>query len=980
MSRDRLLEWWRVRRADAAVVALVVVFFGLFFARVFADHRFIVKADALFYTYPLRTVAWEMIRSGQLPLWTPFLLSGYPLVSVALLAVCYPLTWGHLFLPGHWAEQVYALAPFLLSPITTYAYAREIGRSRTAALLAGLSFGYGGMMCGILSYSGMLTNSLVWAPLVLVFIDRARRRPFARCLLGATAAYAMSVLAGHAQSYVYAGALALAYGVFISLLSVLKAGGKAQRPQLTPGHWRPLAVATGAVALAGGLAAVQLFETFRATRISVRSTLTYDVFSEGSFTLREALLSMGAQIYHYVDSGTYVTPLALVLALVAVVCGCLRTRATDARVWFWTVVAIVAFLLLLGANTPLNRVVYQVPVLNKFRVPSRHTFEWTFAVSILASYGWDMAAVYLARRRAGTAGEPKKVNTHARYFEVLGVLVLMTATAIVGLLWWRAIVQWREPNQPIFTALPERFYWLWKLGFTALVLTLTWCGFKLVRRPPLRKFVLVAAIALACFVEAHATIACWWGGFGSLPAARFQAVSGATRFLQQFPVTENRVYTRVAMFSEEFNAPPRLEAANLTMLHGLHNVAGMEPLISERYSRALSGVGPDSVMPRAGLPPNDDLFGERSQVLDLLNTTHVVTYAGTLQIVEDPVVRREGIAVSKLDLSSTLPPGASVQLTGSALASDQLALVTSLSNSVTEPQGSLVAHVSVLTQDGRRVELNLRAGIDTAEWAHERPDVRAVVAHELATVFDGRTGDPPGSFNALRYWTRLHFGAALSVRRVEISNVSRGATLSVWKASLASAGQQTSTLLTRETRSDSWTPVYEYDRVQILRNSRALPRAWLVAEAEAVDGEEALHRIRGESSQAFDPRRTALLEVRPEELPSLPGGAVSTDSSVHIVSYEADRLVIETSAPTATVLVLSEMFYPGWEATVDGRPTRIMLTDYLLRGVALEPGRHRLEMRYTAPGARTGAIVSAGTLLFLGGLFVYARRARRMSS
>lgn len=978
MNRDRLLEWWRVRRADATVVALVAVFFALFFARVFADHRFIIKADALFYTYPLRTVAWEMLRSGQLPLWTPLLLSGYPLVSVALLAVCYPLTWGHLFLPGHWAEQVYALAPFLLSPLTTYAYAREIGRSRLAAMLAGLSFGYGGMMCGILSYSGMLTNSLLWCPLVLLFIDRARRRPFARCLLGATAAYAMSVLAGHAQSYIYAGALAFAYGLFISVLSVANAAGKAQRPQLKWVHWRPLAVATCALALAFGVAAVQLFETFSAARTSVRSALSYEVFSEGSFTLREALLSLGAQIYHYVDSGTYVPPLALILALVAIVCAALRTRVVDARVWFWTVVAIVAFLLLLGANTPLNRVVYQVPVLNKFRVPSRHTFEWTFAVSILAAYGWDAAAAYLARRRARTVGaEPRKHNRHARYFKVLAVLALLTATTTVGLLWWRAIVQWREPNQPILTALPERSYWLWKLGFTALVLALTWCGFKLVKLRPLRKFVLVTAIALACFVEAHATVACWWAGFGSLPKARFETVSGATRFLQQFSPTENRVYTRVAMFSEEFNAPPRLEAANLTMLHGLHNVAGMEPLISERYSRALSGVGPDSVMPRGGLPPNDDLFGERSHVLDLLNTTHIVTYAGTLQIVEDPVIRREGIAVSKLDLSSTLPPGASVQLTGSALASDQLALVTSLSNSVTEPQGSLVARVLVLAQDGRRIELNLRAGIDTAEWAHERPDVRAVVAHELATVFDGRPGDSPGSFTALRYWTRLQLGAALAVRRVEISNVSSGATLSVWKASLANAGRQTSTLLTRETRSASWMPVYEYDRVQILRNSRALPRAWLVGEAEAVDGEEALHRVRGESPQAFDPRRTALLEVRPDELPSLPGGAVSTDSSARIVSYEPARLVIETSAPTATVLVLSEMFHPGWEATVDGRATRIMLTDYLLRGVALEPGRHRVEMTYTAPAARMGAIVSAGTLFFLGGLFVYARRRDR---
>ena len=591
MNRERWRDWWRERRIDAPMLALIVLFFGFFFARVVANHRFIIRADSLFYTYPLRTVAWGMLRNGQLPLWTPLLLSGYPLSSVSLLALAYPLTWGYLFLPGHWAEQVYAMAPFLLSPLTTYAYAREIGRSRTAALLAGLSFGYGGMMCGILAYSGMLTNSLMWTPLILLFTDRARTRPFARCLLGATAAFSMAVLAGHAQSYVYAGVLAIVYAGFLSVHSVFKGSSGSRRRWFEWADWRPLAVAGGACVLGTGIAAFQLFETFTAARLSVRNTLTYDVFSEGSFTLREALLSLGAQVYHYVDSATYVPPLALVLAATAIVSAFLRARTIDPRVWFWTVIGVVAFVLLLGANTPLNRVAYQLPIINKFRVPSRHTFEWTFAISILAAYGWDVWAGYFARRRERRPGNEHMKDKSRRRSSELVALTLLATTAAVSFLWWHAIVQWREPNQRILTALPEHSYWIWKLAFTVLLLTLTWCGFGLVAAPRLRKFVLLATVVMACFVEAHATAACWWAGFRSLPEARFEAVSGATRFLQQFPATENRVYTRVAMFSEEFNAPPRLESANLTMMYGLQNVAGMEPLISERYSRALGGVG-----------------------------------------------------------------------------------------------------------------------------------------------------------------------------------------------------------------------------------------------------------------------------------------------------------------------------------------------------------------------------------------------------
>jgi hypothetical protein len=173
---------------------------------------------------------------------------------------------------------------------------------------------------------------------------------------------------------------------------------------------------------------------------------------------------------------------------------------------------------------------------------------------------------------------------------------------------------------------------------------------------------------------------------------------------------------------------------------------------------------------------------------------------------------------------------------------------------------------------------------------------------------------------------------------------------------------------------NKWQPVYDQDNVIIFHNARVLPRAWLVGEAEAVDGEEALRRIRGEDTRPFDPQRTALLEVKPNEMPALTGD-VSANANVRIVDYESNRLVIETKADNPTVMVLSEMNYPGWEATLDGAKTQILITDFLLRGVAVPAGAHRIEMRYTAPGARNGAIISLFTLLLLAGLAISARRA-----
>src|SRR6185503_20002266 len=188
----------------------------------------------------------------------------------------------------------------------------------------------------------------------------------------------------------------------------------------------------------------------------------------------------------------------------------------------------------------------------------------------------------------------------------------------------------------------------------------------------------------------------------------------------------------------------------------------------------------------------------------------------------------------------------------------------------------------------------------------------------------------------------------------------------VWAASLGdSSSGQSQTLsrlmLTVRSNPQRWRIEPFGDNLLLLHNSRALPRAWLVTQAEVVDSEEALRRIRGET-QPFDPRSTALLEIPQHDLPALTGGTL-VDGKANVTDYESNHLRIETSASLPTVLVVSEIFYPGSEATIDGRPATIMTTDYLLRGVALPVGKHVVEMRYTAPHGRSGAIISLISLV-----------------
>ncbi|HEX8162703.1 MAG TPA: hypothetical protein VF538_12600 [Pyrinomonadaceae bacterium] len=984
MLTGRAKSLWHGRRADAAALSFVALFFLAFFAPTLLAGKFLVAGDSFYYSEPLRAAAWDALRAGRLPLWTPAVLAGYPLLSMSQLSLAYPLTWGYAALPNAWAEQLYVLAPFLLAPAFTYAYAREIGRSRPAALLAGLAFAYGGMMASKLGVTGLRTNGMMWLPLVLVAVERARDRPFVKCLLGATAAYLMSVLNGDAQSFLYVGLVAALYAAFLSVAAPGAQGGAGRRARgwREMRSWprpRPLAVACGAITLAAGAASYQIFETMRAARRSVRGVISYQVFSEGSFTFTEAVRSLAAPTHHVIEVSAYVAPLALGLAAA----GCARAWRRDPRVVFWAVVAISAFLLMLGPSTPLNWLAFHTPAVSRFRYPSRHAFEWTFSLSVLAAYGWD-ALVNGARAKAG---ESRAGEVGGRAGPLVAAWLLAAACAVAGFLWWDDAMR-RAPrpvnglDMGLVPAQTELTYIVWKVVFTSAAIFTLWRAAKSAPQGRARGALLACVVGLACFVEPYIFCSHFWFPFAKT-RAQAEEPSAATRWLQSQTSPADRIYTRVNLFVAGYPAAPALDLPNRTALFRLRNVAGYEQLTQERFSRALGDAGADAVNPRDGVrgAPDATLFDARSRVLDLLNTRHVVAFTDLsttpARARDVGTVERGGVEFSQADLRRTLKPGETASLAFAPAEGDTLALVTTLADSVEVRDGAAVARVRAYDEQGHFEERELRAGEDTAEWAHERADVRASVRHRLAPAFDSSPGDAARSFDSRRYLALVPLGARMRVARVEVTNVAGRAGLALWKATLYDSARRESTPLasgTTDLDAARWRLAYDRDGVWIVENLRALPRAWLVAEVEAVDGEEALRRIRGEGGKGFDPRRTALVEDAPAELPQLPSGAPPPEAASKVAEYEAARLVVETDAATPALLVVSELFYPGWEATVDGRPERIRLTDYLLRGVAVPAGRHRVELRYRATAARDGAFVSAFTLLLIAGLAVYESR------
>lgn len=165
---------------------------------------------------------------------------------------------------------------------------------------------------------------------------------------------------------------------------------------------------------------------------------------------------------------------------------------------------------------------------------------------------------------------------------------------------------------------------------------------------------------------------------------------------------------------------------------------------------------------------------------------------------------------------------------------------------------------------------------------------------------------------------------------------------------------------------------------QIHENTAVLPRAFIVGRAEVIPSEPAvLARMLRDD---FDPGETVILEQEPAQGASLAAHTPQSDlRGAEIKVYEPHRVLVEADLDADGFLVLSDTYYPGWRAYVDGQEAQIYRADYLFRAVFLEEGEHIVEFRYRPLFVRAGLGVYAvaGALVLGFGLLRILGRRRR---
>jgi hypothetical protein len=154
----------------------------------------------------------------------------------------------------------------------------------------------------------------------------------------------------------------------------------------------------------------------------------------------------------------------------------------------------------------------------------------------------------------------------------------------------------------------------------------------------------------------------------------------------------------------------------------------------------------------------------------------------------------------------------------------------------------------------------------------------------------------------------------------------------------------------------------------VVENPSALPRAWVPRRVELVA--DAAERLRRLTAASFEPRDVAFVEAVNAPL------FASVSGDARLVRDEDERLTIAAEMETAGMVVVADLWDPGWRAFVEGEERPVLRVNHALRGVAVPRGSSRVELRYEPASFRRGLLCGLAALLSTGAWAIVSARSR----
>lgn len=914
LRRLRAGALWRRWASLASLVLLLIGVLTFFWKLVFSGH-ILGRGDTFLYFYPYWQSAADALAQGHVPLWNPHIFMGAPFVANSQPGFFYPLNWPlWLTLATPYAVSASIVLHVMLAAAGSYVLARrQLRLSVAASTLAAFSYALGGYLGAQVEHVNQL-QGLAWLPWLLAVAGGGRG---ARGRVGrirsvvAGAIVALQLLAGHTQSLF----ISMAALTIFRIANVGKGAGREggyEWGKTFTGLWVAVGVPIGAVVVAGLLGAVQLLPTLELAQLSGRGG-GLPVNEVVSFSLHPLLLPQSllprlgeAMFTEYVA----LAPLTVLLLAAVGVWQWRRLAAARGPL----ALALGGLFLALGRFNLVYLLLAQVPGFSYFRAPARWLALYALGVALLAGLGLDVlrgmqgGVVALRSRRALWWGAAVAAGLIVFGFVAvpLASVVPVGSEAPVAAPTWQQVVAW-----------------LVELGLALFVL----CRLPRARDEQRQGLVLLAGVM---------TVTVLFIASRSLPYNRLTAP--AAYFDLRPPIARLQALQRCDLLPEQCTMPPGRLLSLSDIFFDPGDLAELQTIYSDRlteegfYDLIIAVKQKEIIAPNLpmayGLASVDGFDGG---VLPLRDYVDLVG-----------LMLSEGLAASDGRLREYLdavPEARWLDLFGARY------VITDKVGDEWRGDVFFDTQHAQLVAPGEQVEVGYV------------PDYEATALWLLADGEPGNVTVTTGEGEALDIgpeeveeglW-RAKFSAPLSPVGITVAAGSESLLL----RALVLVDERDMTF--RNIVPGQYRLIYSGD-VKIYENLDVMPRAFLVQGWQWQPDVEG--SVAAMAEAGFDAWQEAVIVGE--------GAAEAGNGQAgeaRIVTYRAQEVVVQTISDAPSLLVVTDAFYTGWEATVNGEPVEVHQVDGMFRGVFLPAGEHEVHFWFQPWTFRIGRWITLGALL-----------------
>ena len=948
--------------------------------------------------WPDRKVASKMILEGKLPLWNPYVGLGYPLGADTTDNIFTPTSLGFLLPVEYW--DIPLLIAIWIAGVTTFYFLKNLGLNFTSSLSGGIFFMLSGGFTWFMSQPGPFV--LMITPLILLSIDKICKNKNPKYIIFLSLSFGFSILGGHLQTMFLQFVLIIFYSGYRIFTLNIKTNQELKYKKIkfnvvtkTKKLFKIILGLIGGI----GLSAFFIFYVLEYIKNGILDEsihydkILYNVITLPTLVMPNILGNITRTWTTNVEWASYGVGYSGVFVLFFTVLSIFNIKnKNDAERWtpiFFLIIAVLAFMRLV--NVPIISLVHTLPVFNLISFGHYSAVLITFGLSISAAFGVN----YLSRMDFSK----KKVLQVGiiSLFIILGLLIPIGIEVFSGQNMSKVISLNDVHNYIIFQIaqaifflsiaiiismiIIKRKYLLNILPYFFILELSLYLPFGLHPISIAYKFLIIAlsvitillfsilikfnslktkkyfwffVIILITSVFLGHTLISEKSTFGMPTRFNYYEDNKITEFLKE-NLGQQRIFSFEKTLRADYNAAYDISSIGIHSSFNVNDYHVFSKKFLDNELRPL-GLGSDPWSLIYGPEKSISKFLDSKKYFDFLGVKYIITEGYNFNTIS---YGESGTSGNFVTLGSK--NDGFYQIFTSPIESIETFGIYLFANSVEEDYIVLNLDSIPYEEDNHRdIKLSKIKNAVQNEFKIEPPIKNALNKQFKFSLSYPKTSNE--KYGVIYYADKKTYGISNEIMYYIFDKENKDIFLPF-------------TITPIEKK---YPIAFNFYDIYINENLDAFPRAYLVHDFITVPVNTAQDYL--DKNNDFDLRNSVVLEISPDEnkLNNLKSKSYDSDT-VNIVEFNENNIEIQTFSESESILILTDVYYPGWEVSIDGKPAEILRANGLVRAVILEEGNHVIEFDYVPKSFWNGIGISILTAIGLFGVYLYSKKYKKIS-